>query len=90
MTTPCLELLTVNNPKIVQFYNKNPSLNFETVNIMFVETLEKIIKTATTNLSESLANQILQEMKQIQSQMQEMYTTTTTMLEINRQLLQNL
>ena len=70
MTTPCLEMLSVINPIIVQFYKKNPSLDFETVNILLVEILEKLIPTANTGVSASLADQILQQIKQMQTQMQ--------------------
>ena len=52
--------MSINNKKIFDFYSKNKSLNFEDVNLMFVDILDKI--NSNPNLDNIMASQLLQNM----------------------------
>jgi hypothetical protein len=45
------ELIT-KNPRICNFYEKNPTMNFETVNIYVIELLEKILMETNSNITD--------------------------------------
>ena len=38
-----MEQLLVKNKRILDFYSQNPSINFEAVNLIFVELFEKLL-----------------------------------------------
>lgn len=61
--------LSVDNEKIWKFYKENTSLNFETVNLMFIDLMEQIIPNSTTGLTHTLAEQLVENMKTMQSQL---------------------
>jgi hypothetical protein len=60
--------LSVANEKIWCFYKKYPSLTFESANLLFIDFMDKIIPDSNTGLSTSLAEQLVESMKTIQSQ----------------------
>jgi hypothetical protein len=60
--------LTVNNEKLWRFYNDHPSLNFETTNLLFMDVLEKFLQDANTSLSTNITAQLVDNIKQLQSQ----------------------
>lgn len=60
--------LSVNNEKIWNFYKKNSGLTFESANLLFVDFMNKIISHDNASLTTSLAEQLIQNMKNIQSQ----------------------
>jgi len=61
-------LLSVDNEKIWNFYKKYPSLTFESANLIFIELMNKIIPDDNTCLNTSLAEQLVQSMKNMQTQ----------------------
>lgn len=61
-------MLSINNEKIWNFYKDNPSLDFETVNLLFIDLINKIITTNENGLNTSLAQQLIDNMKNMQSQ----------------------
>jgi hypothetical protein len=61
--------LSVDNEKIWHFYKQNPSLNFETINLMFIDLMEQIIPNSSTGLTFTLAEQLVENMKTMQSQL---------------------
>ena len=61
--------LSVDNEKIWRFYKENSSLNFETVNLIFIDLMEQIIPNSTTGLTSTLAEQLVENMKTMQSQL---------------------
>lgn len=63
-------MLTTNNQKILAFYNANKHLDFEQINLLFIELIEKlnkdIIKSAETSLSNELLKDIFQKVDKIE------------------------
>ena len=60
--------LTINNEKLWKFYNENPSLNFETTNLLFMDVLSKFLQDANTSLNTNITTQLVDHIKQLQSQ----------------------
>lgn len=63
-------MLSTNNQKILAFYNANKHLDFEQINLLFIELIEKlnkdIIKSAETSLSNELLKDIFQKVDKIE------------------------
>ena len=60
--------LSINNERIWNFYKKLPSNMFETVNVLLIDIMEKIIPDVNEGLTNSLAEQLVEHMKTMQSQ----------------------
>jgi hypothetical protein len=54
--------LSINNEKVIQFYNKYPDIDFETMNICMVDMLDKIMTSSSDNISKSISSQILNQL----------------------------
>lgn len=61
--------LSISNEKVWKFYKTYPSLSFETANLLFIDFMEKIIPDTKNGLNTSLAEQLVEQMKHLQSQM---------------------
>ena len=63
-------MLSTNNQKLLAFYNANKQLNFEQINLLFIELIEKlnkdIMKSAETSLSNALLKDIFQKVDKIE------------------------
>ena len=63
-------MLSTNNQKILAFYNANKHLDFEQINLLFIELIEKlnkdIMKSAETSLSNDLLKDIFQKVDKIE------------------------
>jgi len=53
--------MILTNQKVFEFYTKNPSLNFEQVNLLCVGLFENILQDANASLNKSITSQILTE-----------------------------
>jgi hypothetical protein len=86
-----MEGITATNPKVVDFYHKNPQLNFDTMSLIMVDILENL----STNLNETIASSIqgkiissLEELnKELTFNKHELYTK---MLDLKREYLEDL
>lgn len=61
-------MLSIDNEKIWNFYKKYPSLTFESANLLFIDFMNKIIPDDNTSLNTSLAEQLVENMKVMQKQ----------------------
>jgi hypothetical protein len=71
--------LTVDNEKLWKFYNAHPNLNFETTNILFMDVLEKFLQDANSSLSTSMTSQLIDQIKNLQTQIVSMTENHTRM-----------
>jgi len=62
--------LETTNPRICLFYKENPSLNFDSVNILFIELFEKILHNLNHTMSVTLQTQISNNVNEIKSSIQ--------------------
>jgi len=51
--------LSINNKKIWTFYNENPHIKFEEINIIFHEFVEKFVQDMSSTLRTTINSQIL-------------------------------
>ena len=56
-----MEILSTSRNKIVEFYNKNPNLNFEDINEMIVDLFDNIINNCNKNTIKESQNNIKNE-----------------------------
>jgi len=54
-----MQKLELVNPRICAFYKANPSINFEAVNIIFVDLLEKILCNMNNTMTSTINSQML-------------------------------
>jgi len=60
--------LTVDNKKIYDFYQEHSNLDFEEMNMLFIDILGKIMECSNPSLNTSVASQIVDSIKSLQSQ----------------------
>ena len=51
--------INITNIKILEFYSKNPSINFEAVNLIFVDLFEKLLGDMNSAMNSTINSQIL-------------------------------
>lgn len=61
--------MTVNNKKIFDYYKKNPSVDFESMNLVLLDFMDKISNDMSKVLQNTLQGQLLQEVKDIKGQL---------------------
>lgn len=61
--------LCVNNKKVFEFYEKHPTINFETMNVLLVDFLQHAMQDATDVASESSISRILSTCADISSKL---------------------
>jgi hypothetical protein len=72
-------LMSINNKKIFEFYNKHKTLDFENVNLYIIELFEKI--NTNPSLDNIMAGQILQNMSDIDKKINEFKDTISVDLQ---------
>jgi len=60
--------ITLTNKSIWEFYEKHKELNIEEINITFIKILEDLMQTINPTLNSSLATQLLENIKSLQTQ----------------------
>ena len=62
-------LMTINNKRIHDYYKKNPSVDFESMNLVLLDFMDKINNDMSKVLQNTLQGQLLQEVKEIKGQL---------------------
>ena len=62
-----MDSIQVTNKKILQFYENNPNVNFEAVNLIFVDLFDKLFDDMNSSLSSTVNSQILTNVENIMS-----------------------
>ena len=75
--------LTISNKKVIEFYEKNKSLDFEQINVLCVDLFENILQDATQNLTKNISSQILSECKENREKIMEL---NHQLLSLNNQI----
>ena len=76
-----MEQITLKNKRVYEFYKNHPSISFETMNILVVDLLEKLMQNSQPTLDQTLASSILEEMTKVKQQLAQTET------QLNQQLL---
>jgi hypothetical protein len=66
------DCITLRNQKVIEFYNKNKSVDFEAVNIIFVDLFEKLFTDVHSTMNSTINSQILSQVRDINSKVEDM------------------
>jgi len=84
-------LMTLNNKRIHDYYKKNPSIDFESMNIVLLDFMDKISTDMSKVLQNTLQGQLLQEVKEIKNQLSVLQETVIGKItETNKSFLETL
>lgn len=61
--------LVCKNKDVIAFYKNNPSLDFETMNLIFVSIMRNLAQDMNSSLNSNIASQILNQMQGLQTQL---------------------
>lgn len=62
-------MLTTTNPRILKFYQDNPSIHFETVNLIFIDLFDKLLQDPTNLMNSTVNGQLLAMVSQLNESM---------------------
>jgi len=57
--------LSITNARVIEFYKLHPMINIDTINVLFVEILEKLFSEISPNMDNDFALRLINEMKNI-------------------------
>ena len=72
--------LICENKKVWEFYEQHQNLDFESMNLLFINILEELNKDITSSVSNNIASQLLSNIKSIQVQVEKLNNETQTNL----------
>lgn len=83
--------LSITNKRIWDFYNNNTNINFEAVNLVFLDLIEKINNDMSSTMSSAINNEILSHVKEIK---ENVGTITNSLIvkfhDINKEYIDNM
>ena len=65
------------NERVWNFYNTHPEFNLESMNLLLLDLIEKLIPESSNGLTSTFAEQLVENMKQLQSQISGVSDTMT-------------
>ena len=69
-----MEKIETTNKRILKFYNDNPSINFEAINLIMIDLMEKLLNDMNTTMNSSIQSQILSTISEQGMQINELKT----------------
>ena len=78
--------LTCNNKNVWSFYNDHPNIDFEAMNVIFVNIMQTLSQDISSSFSNNIASQILTNIKGLQTQIN---TVTDSVNKINTDVIHN-
>jgi len=57
--------ISITNARVLEFYKNHPMLNIDTINLLFIEILEKLFSEISPNMDNDFALRLINEMKNI-------------------------
>ena len=83
--------LTITNKRIWDFYNNNKNINFEAVNLIFLDLIEKINNDMSSTMTSAINNEILSCVKEIQGNVGTIANTLIVKFhDINKEYIDNM
>lgn len=65
-------VISINNKKVYDFYQEHKNLNFENMNVVFVDVLENLLRSTNPTLDANVAAALLDTIKGLQNQVDNM------------------
>ena len=72
-----MENINITNTKILDFYSQNPSINFEAVNLIFVDLFEKLLGDMNSAMNSTINSQILSTVGDLKTQVTSLNTSVS-------------
>ena len=82
-----MEHIQIQNKRIIEFYSQNPSINFEAVNLIFVDLFEKLLGDMNSAMNSTINSQILSTVGDIKSQFN---TLNSSVSKLNSEISNNI
>ena len=79
-----MDFLNITNKKIIDFYSQNPSVNFEAVNLIFVDLFERLLGDMNSAMNSTINSQILSTVGELKSEINSLSVANSN---INSQIL---
>ena len=77
------KVCNVTNTKIVEFYTQNPSINFEAVNLIFVDLFERLLGDMNSAMNSTINSQILSTVGDLKG---EVNSLSSSVLKLNNDI----
>ena len=74
-----MDFLNITNKKIIDFYSQNPSVNFEAVNLIFVDLFERLLGDMNSAMNSTINSQILSTVGEIKTEINSLSLTSSNM-----------
>ena len=75
-------LMETSNPRICSFYKENPSINFETINLLFIDLFEKLLINVDSNVTTTMNTQILSNISDNRSEINDLKTSVLSLKDV--------
>lgn len=69
----------VKNKKIIDFYNKNPNIHFEAVNLIFIDLFQKLLGDMNETMNATINSQILSTVSEIKNDVTQLNSSFSKM-----------
>ena len=73
--------LVIKNRRICDFYENNPTLNFEAVNLIFIDLFDKLLQDTNATINSSINSQILFNVNENTTKINELNTSVSSLKE---------
>jgi hypothetical protein len=67
-----MDKIETTNKRILKFYNSNPSINFEAINLIMIDLMEKLLNDMNSTMNSSIQSQILSTISEQGTQINEL------------------
>ena len=67
-----MDKIETSNKRILKFYNSNPSINFEAINLIMIDLMEKLLNDMNSTMNSSIQSQILSTISEQGTQINEL------------------
>jgi hypothetical protein len=72
-----MDFLNITNKKIIDFYSQNPSVNFEAVNLIFVDLFERLLGDMNSAMNSTINSQILSTVGELKGEVNSLSTNVS-------------
>ena len=77
--TTCMEHIVISNQRICRFYQENPTINCEAVNLIFIDLFDKLLTDMNSTMNISINSEILSNMNEIKHSITNLKDSVSTM-----------
>jgi hypothetical protein len=86
-----MQPISISNKKILQFYEKNPNIDIESINLIFIDLFEKLFTDMNKTMNHTINNQILSTVTELQSEVKNIkQDMSLKLMESKREYLQEM